>query len=186
MTVSNTTNISTTPTGTANSSAALFSGDSSLTSIQRDMDNILSSSSSSGLSLMQYGLSFNSDGTMSFDSTAFDTTTAKSPTNMANYFSGQTTVDSFGNTHTTDGVFNTLNNYMNNLTGSNGSLTVLTNGLTTAATQLQTNETNMTALINQRYTTMSNQFVAYDTMMTNMTNSFAPLLSTISAAAYGK
>ena len=186
MTVSDTTNISTTPTGTANSSAALFSGNSSLTSIQRDMDNILSSSSSSGLSLMQYGLSFNSDGTMSFDSTAFDTTTAKSPTNMANYFSGQTTVDSFGNTHTTDGVFNTLNNYMNNLTGSNGSLTVLTNGLTTAATQLQTNETNMTALINQRYTTMSNQFVAYDTMMTNMTNSFAPLLSTISAAAYGK
>ena len=172
----------TTTTGTA-STSALFSGDNSLKGIQRAISNILTSSSSSGLSLVQYGLSFNGDGTLSFDSKTFDTTTAKSPANMENYFSGQTTVDSVGNTHTTDGVFNTLNNYMDNLTSSNGVLTLETNGLTSAATMLQTSETKTTASLDQKYATMTTQFAAYDAIMTNMTNSFAPLLSTINSAS---
>lgn len=170
-------------TTTTTSTSALFSGDNSLRSIQKDINHILTSSSSSGLSLMQYGLSFNDDGTLSFDSTTFDTTTAKSPANMENYFSGQTTVDSVGNVHTTDGVFNTLNNYMDNLTSSNGIITLETNGLTSAATKLQVNETKVTDSLNQKYATMSAQFAAYDAIMTNMTNSFAPLLSTINSAS---
>ena len=166
-------------TSTSAPTTPLFLGNSSITGIDRTIKNMLTSSNSSGLSLAQYGLSINQDGTLSFDSTAFDTKMSASPDAMANFFSGQTTVDANGNSSSTDGIFTTLYNYTNGLTSSTGTLTTEASSLTTAATSLQTNLTTSTNSINAKYATMTNQFIAYDAIMTNMTNSFAPLLQTI-------
>ena len=170
-------------TTTAAPTTPLFLGDSSITGIDRTIKNMLTSSNSSGLSLAQYGLSINQDGTLSFDSTAFDTKMAVSPDAMANFFSGQTTVNANGSTSSTNGIFTTLYNYTNNLTSATGALTTEATSLTTAATSLQTNLTSSTNSLNARYATMTSQFIAYDAIMTQMTNSFAPLLQTIKSAS---
>ena len=175
-----------TTTDPTTNTPGLFNGDNSINGISRDIRNILTSSSSIGQSLTQYGLTLNRDGSMSFSSTDFDTKMAANPDAMANYFSGQTTIDTYGNAHTTDGVFNTLYNNINNLTATNGTLTALSTGLTTDATSLQTNKTNTVALLNSKYATMTSQFIAYDAIMTNMTNQFSSLSQQISAAAAGK
>lgn len=188
MTASTNTNLigKSSTTSTKAPTTPLFLGDSSITGIDRNIKNMLTSSNSAGLSLAQYGLNINQDGTLSFDSAAFDTKMATSPTAMANFFSGETTIGANGNSSSTDGIFTTLNNYVNNLTSATGTLTTEATGLTTAATSLQNNLTQATNSLNAKYTAMTNQFVAYDAIMTNMTNSFAPLLSTIQAASYGK
>ena len=166
-------------TSTSAPTTPLFLGDSSITGIDRTIKNMLTSSNSSGLSLAQYGLSINQDGTLSFDSTAFDTKMSASPDAMANFFSGQTTVDANGNSSSTDGIFTTLYNYANNLTSATGTLTTEASSLSTAATSLQTTLTSSTNSLDARYATMTSQFIAYDAIMTQMTNSFAPLLQTI-------
>ncbi len=170
----------------ANNIVGLFNGDSSINGIDRDIKNILTSSSSSGLSLTQYGININRDGTLSFDSKAFDTKMAESPDNMASYFSGKTTVGADGNTSTTDGVFNTLYTNLNNLTKSSGVLANLTTGLTTEATSLTNDKTKATASLNARYDTMTQQFIAYDAIISNLNNQFSSLSQQISMAVSGK
>jgi flagellar hook-associated protein 2 len=174
-----------TQTDATTGTVGLFNGDSSINRLDRDIKNILTSSSSSGLSLVQYGISINRDGTLSFDSSAFDTKMAESPDNMAAYFSGKTTIDSNGNSSTTDGVFNTLYTNLNNLTKSSGVLANLTTGLTTEATSLTSDKTKATDALTARYDTMTQQFIAYDAIISNLNNEFSSLSTQISAYTNG-
>jgi flagellar hook-associated protein 2 len=173
-------------TDTTTGKVGLFNGDSSVNGIDRDIKRILTSSNSSGLSLTQFGININRDGTLSFDSVAFDTKMAASPDTMASYFSGKTTIDTNGNATTTDGVFNTLYTNLNNLTKSSGVLANLTTGLTTEATLLQNNKTTATNSLNARYNTMTQQFIAYDAIISNLNNQFSSLSQQISMAVNGK
>ena len=174
-----------TQTNTTTNVVGLFNGDSSINGIDRAIKNIVTSSNSAGLSLTQYGINVNQDGTLSFDSTAFDTKMAVSPDAMAKYFSGVTTVDSYGNSTRTDGVFNTLYTNLDNLTKSNGVLANLTTGLTTEATFLTNDKTRATDSLNARYSTMTQQFIAYDTIISNLNNQFSTLSQQISMAVNG-
>ncbi len=174
-------------TDTAAGTVGLFNGDSSINGIGRDIRRILTSvDSNTGLGLAQYGLNLNRDGSMSFDSAAFDKKMAESPDAMATYFSGQTTVDANGNTTTTDGVFTTLFNDVKNLTTANGTLSTLSTGLTTQSTSLQSDRQRAIALLNSRYDAMTARFVAYDSIMTNLNNQFSSLQQQITMAVNGK
>lgn len=174
-------------TDTEAGKVGIFNGDNSINSIGRDIRRILTSvDSNTGLGLAQYGIDLNRDGTISFNSTNFDTKMAENPDAMASYFSGSTAVDASGNTTTTDGIFTTLYNNLKNLTSSNGTLTALSGGLTTAATSLQSDKTKALALLNSRYDAMTARFVAYDAIMTNMSNQFSSLQQQISMAISGK
>ena len=165
---------------TTTGTAGLFSNDNSLNRISRDIKNILTSSdSATGLSLAQYGLSINKDGTISFDSTAFDTQTADNPTAMGDFFGGGTEVKASGKSTTFTGIFNTLYDNLNNLTGTDGTLTTMMSGLTTQATDMQTQETSATALLNARYATLTSKFQAYDSMISSLTQSFSSLAQII-------
>lgn len=169
----------------ANNVVGLFNGDSSVNGIDRAIKQIITSMSSSGLSMTQYGIDVNQDGTLKFNSSAFDTKMKENPTAMAEYFSGKTTIDTNGNAKTTEGVFTTLYNNLKNLTKTNGVLDNLTNGLKTEATTLTTDKTKATAALNARYDTMTQQFIAYDAIISNLNNEFSTLSQQISMAVNG-
>ena len=175
-----------TQTDATTGTVGLFNGDSSINGIDRAIKQILTSSSGSGLSLTQYGININRDGTLSFDSSAFDTKMAESPDAMATYFSGKTTIDSNGNSSTTDGIFNTLYTNLNDLTKSSGVLANLTTGLTTEATSLTSDRTRATDALTAKYDTMTQQFIAYDSIISNLNNQFSSLSQQISMAVNGK
>ncbi len=175
-----------TQTDATTGTVGLFNGDSSINGIDRAIKQILTSSSGSGLSLTQYGININRDGTLSFDSSAFDTKMAESPDAMAAYFSGKTTIDSNGNSSTTDGIFNTLYTNLNDLTKSSGVLANLTTGLTTEATSLTSDRTRATDALTAKYDTMTQQFIAYDSIISNLNNQFSSLSQQISMAVNGK
>ena len=166
---------------------ALFQGDSILNSIDRDIKNIVTSiDSKTGLSLAQYGISINQDGTLAFDTAAFNSKMSASTTAMNNYFSGTTTVDANGNTTTTNGIFTTLYNDLNNVTKTGGLIDNLKTGLTNEATSLTTQQTSATDTLNKKYSAMTQQFIAYDTMIATLNNQFSSLSQQISMAAAGK
>ena len=163
-----------------------FSGDSTINSIDRGIKNILTSTDPTGLGLTQYGLSINSDGTLSFDSTAFDTQNAVNPNALSNYFSGGTTVDSNGKSTTSVGVFTTLYNDLDNLTNStSGTLTNFLTGLKTQGTDLQANLTQTTNLLDARYATLTSKFIAYDSAISQLNNSFSALSQQITKTNNG-
>jgi len=171
----------------ANGAIGSYSGDSTLNGIDRAIKNILTSvDPSSGLGLTQYGLNINQDGTLSFDSTGFDTQNTANSNALASYFSGGTTVDAQGKSTTSVGVFNTLHSDLSSLTNTtNGTLTNLFTGLTTQATTLQANKTRATDLLNARYTTLTSKFIAYDAMISKLNNQFSSLAQQISMAVNG-
>ncbi|WP_345993166.1 flagellar filament capping protein FliD [Sulfurimonas sp. HSL-1716] len=174
-------------TDTEAGKVGIFNGDNSINSIGRDIRSILSSvDSNTGLGLAQYGVTLNRDGTLSFDSSTFDTKMAEDPDAMATYFSGSTTVDSNGNTTTTDGVFNTLYDNLKNLTATNGTLTALGDGLTTEGKSLADDRTKALDLLNSKYDTMTARFIEYDSIISNMNNQFSALQQQISMAISGK
>jgi flagellar hook-associated protein 2 len=171
---------------TATNTKALFTGDSTLNGVDRDIKNLINSNDRElGLSLTDYGISVNRDGTLAFDSNAFTTKMEDDPSAMADYFSGVTTVDSYGNTTSTDGIFTSIYDSMNNLTKGNGVLANLTTGLNTEAKNLTTQKTNATDLLTARYNTMTQQFIAYDAMIAKLNSQFSSLSQQISMAING-
>ncbi|MBU0633325.1 flagellar filament capping protein FliD [bacterium] len=173
-------------TDTEAGKVGLFNGDNSLKSIDRAIKRILTSSDSHGLSLTQYGLDVKKDGTISFDSSTFDKKMAEDPEMMANYFSGQTSFGPGGRSIVTKGVFSTLYDDLKNLVAKNGTLTTMTDGLTTEAKSLKEDKEKALASLKSKYDTMTNQFIAYDSIINKMNGKFSSLKQQIEMQINGK
>ncbi|MGD9970902.1 MAG: flagellar filament capping protein FliD [Sulfuricurvum sp.] len=163
----------------------IFNGDNDIKMISREINKILISMNSDGLSLPQFGIDLAEDGTMSFNSSTFTSKFNEDAALSEKFFSGLTTVDNNGNSTTTDGIFTTLNNMLNNYTKSNGILSTLSTASTDAVTKLTAEKTRAQALLDARYETMATRFSMYDTLMTQLTNQFSSLQQQISMAVNG-
>lgn len=163
----------------------IFNGDNDIKMISREINKILISMNSDGLSLPQFGIDLAEDGTMSFNSSTFTSKFNEDAALSEKFFSGLTTVDNNGNSTTTDGIFTSLNNMLNNYTKSNGILSTLSTASSDAVTKLTAEKTRAQALLDARYETMATRFSMYDTLMTQLTNQFSSLQQQISMAVNG-
>lgn len=171
---------------TAAGTKALFSGSFLINSIQNNIASMLSSVNSSGQSLVDYGVTFNRDGSISFDSSTFNAKMQQDPSAMASFFSGSTTVNASGDTVTTKGIFNKLYDYLKNLQSTNGTVTAVNNEI---ASQIQSYEKQKTAdlaLLSSRYSTMTKNFTQYSTLIATLNAQFSSLSYQISAATASK
>lgn len=167
----------------------VFNGDSSITSISRDITRLFTSTNGDGYSLAQFGIDLSEKGTMSFNSATFKTKFNEDTTLSEQFFSGLTTYDDNGNVASQkDGIFTQLNALTTRYLGSYGSDGILDN-LTTASsdavTSLTTDKTKAQALLDARYETMTARFVEYDAIMTKLTSQFSSLQMQIDAMASG-
>lgn len=163
----------------------IFNGDNSINTITREINRLVTSVSSSGLSLPQFGIDLSETGTMSFNSGTFLTKFNADSSASEAFFAGTTTVDSYNNTNTTDGVFTSMNNLIARYTDSNGIISTLTTGSATEFKALSTNKRRSQALLDARYEAMTARFVQYDTIMTKLNNQFASLKTQINMAING-
>ncbi|AFV96458.1 MULTISPECIES: flagellar filament capping protein FliD [unclassified Sulfuricurvum] len=154
----------------------IFNGDNSINAITREINQLVTSLSDSGLSLPQFGIDLSEKGTMSFNSSTFLTKFNAESSAAETFFAGSTTVD---------GLFTSINTLLARYTDNNGIMSTLTNGSTTDLKALNTNKIRSQALLDARYDAMTARFIQYDAIMTKLTNQFASLKTQINMAING-
>jgi len=150
----------------ASSGVGAFKGDTFVKSISEDIKTLILNQDSNGNSLVDYGISVDKTGVMSFDSSVFKSKYAENPTVMQNFFDG---------TSTSDGIFKQLDTKMKGYTGSGKLLSDFSDQLTSSKKLLTDQYDKQKASLDARYNTMTKKFAAYDAMMSKLTNSFSSL-----------
>lgn len=165
-----------TTTDLAAGKVGIFNGDNSINAITREINRLVTSVSSSGLSLPQFGIDLSEKGTMSFNSSTFLTKFNADTSASETFFSGSTTVD---------GLFTSINTLLANYTDTGGIMSTLTAGSTAELKTLNANKIKSQALLDARYDAMTARFIQYDAIMTKLTNQFSSLKTQISMAING-
>ena len=158
----------------------IFQGDSFINGLKRDLSDAVTSRIGNG-SLMDYGIEIDRYGTMTFDSTILESKLETDSESVKTFFTGGT--DNYGNEVT--GFFTSLDDKVKQYTGYNGLLTNFDNGLTKDAQNLADSKARAQASIDTRYEIMTQQFIAYDAMISQLNASFSSLQMAIDAQANG-
>ena len=164
----------------------IFSGNTSIRNLGRELTRTITGSDDKGNSLTQFGINLNKDGTLSFDASTFDKKMSEDPQGVQDFFTGTSTVDQYDNVHTEGGVFDKLNDTLKSYLGTNGNITILGDGLRTEHKSLESNYDRSLALLNARYDTMTQQFIEYDSIISKLNNQFSSLQQQIEMAVNGK
>jgi flagellar hook-associated protein 2 len=164
----------------------IFSGDSSIRNLGRELTRIIMSVDDKGNSLTQFGIDIKQDGTLTFSSSDFDKKMEEDPKNLQKFLTGETTFDEFGNETVVNGVFDDLNNKLKDYIGLNGSFKILGDGLKKEHKSLEDNYERSLKLLNQRYDSMTQQFIEYDAIISQLNNQFAALQQQIQMAINAK
>jgi len=162
----------------------VFNGDSSINTIRRELNKLMTSVNSNGYSLSQFGIDLSETGTMSFNNTTFTSKFNEDKTLAEEFLSGLTTTTTDG-TLTVDGIFTSMNTFLESYVGYGGILSTLTTGASDGLTALNENRTRSQKLLDARYEAMSARFIQYDAIMSRLTNQFSSLKQQIDMAANG-
>ncbi len=155
----------------------VFSSDSFVKSISRELSRAITALSGDGDALINYGLDIDRYGTMTFDSTTFEAKLADDPDAVELYFSGGT--DDDGDSVT--GIFETLDDTMNNYTGYGKLLSNFLNDLETQGTNLSDSYAKAVATLENRYEIMTKRFTAYDAIISAINTQYSALEMMIDA-----
>lgn len=159
----------------------IFNGENSINSITRDINRIMTSMNSKGMSLAHYGIDLKEDGSMSFNSSTFDTK-FKSDTALSETFFSNVADEG----KTEGGVFTKLNTLMERYTGAKGIMNTLTTGSSTELKSLDANKKRTQDLLEARYAAMAARFAQYDSIISKINNQFSSLQQQIQMAVNSK
>ena len=160
----------------------VFSGDTTIRSIGREVTKIITSISQDGSSLTQFGIGLNQDGTMTFSQADFNVQMDEDPAHIESFFSGSSSIDDNGNSTYTEGVFELLNDKLDSYTKINGLFSLLTDGLRTEFNSYQNQHERTLALLDARYETMTQRFIAYDRIINQLNSQSSALTQQIDMA----
>lgn len=163
----------------------IFNGDSSINLITREINELVTSVDSKGLSLAQFGIDLSQEGTMSFSSSTFTSKFNENPTLAENFFSGMTTVNANGSSTRVDGLFTTMTSLLDRYTGVKGMIETLTSNSSNELKTLNEDKKSAQAMLNSRYEVMSARFARYDSLISRLNNQFSSLQQQISMAVNG-
>ncbi|WP_457749345.1 flagellar filament capping protein FliD [Sulfurimonas sp.] len=158
----------------------IFQGDSFVNGLKRDMSGIVTSRfGSNNGSLMDYGIEVDRYGVMSFDSSVLESKLQTDSDSVKTFFAGGT--DTNGNDVT--GFFTNFDDKVKQYTGFGGLLSNFDNGLTSDAQNLADAKTRAQASLDSRYGIMTQQFIAYDAIISQLNASFSSLQQIIDSQA---
>lgn len=152
----------------SSSTVGLLLGNSTMTQVQNQINQVLSASvkGNSIGSLANLGITRQADGTLSIDSATLNSTLSSNPSAVQNLFSGTT------------GYGTTLNNALNVFTtSSSGIIPAQITSINSQLTQLQTEQTALTARMAVYQQQLQAQYTNLDTMMSSL-NSTSSYLTT--------
>jgi len=158
----------------------VFQGDSFVNSFKRSISDSVTSRFN-GDSLVNYGIEVDRYGVMSFDKSAFEAKLNDDQDSVKSFFTGETD----DNGVETKGFFVSFNDNLKEYTKYDGLLTNFDNGLTKDAQNLSDARARAQASLDSRYNIMTQQFIAYDSMISQMNNSFSSLQMMIDSETKG-
>jgi flagellar hook-associated protein 2 len=162
-----------TKNSTDSSERGIFAGESTFTSLQRDLRGMMDKVGGGVGTLYDYGFDIDKDGTLSIDKTAFTKKLDVNASNVEIFFSGGDFENTDGSTTTIDGAFAELTDNTYSYTRFNGMLDNYKTFLDDNKTSLEESKTKATQRLDSKYETMKKQFAAYDAMIAQLNNSSA-------------
>ncbi|MCD6259493.1 MAG: flagellar filament capping protein FliD [Helicobacteraceae bacterium] len=164
----------------------IFSNESFIKSISREMSSMLSSMTVGGKSLTglghettnvagdpvtHYVFDLSRDGRLSFNSSNLESMLDDDPESLRGFFSGTTDADGVH----TPGLFDMMDEKLLGYTGSGKMFSNFETSLETAAKNLSQSRIDSIKSLDMRYATMSSRFAAYDSMISQINAQFASL-----------
>lgn len=149
--------------------AGILLGDTTLTSVQRQISGLLSSKvpGNSIGSLAALGITRAADGTMSLDSDKLASSLKGSPAAVQDLFAGP------------NGYAMRLNTSLDAFTSSSGVIATRQQSLNDSLTKLNTQQTQLDARMTVYETQLRNQYTALDTLMSSLNNTSSYLTSAL-------
>lgn len=165
-----------------NGKVGIFNGDSSIRSIGREITRMITSVDTNGNSLAAFGIELSEKGTMSLNEADFNTKMDADSDNVGYFFSGRTTVDANDVATHEDGIFETLNEKLLSFTKSDGLFSLLNSGLETGFKSLQAQHERTLASLTARFDTMTQRFIAFDSLINRLNSQSSALTQQIDMA----
>ena len=150
---------------TDSSTRGIFSGDSSIKSMKRAIQDMIYSVAGGVGSMEDYGFTVDRDGKMSVDSTVFNAKLDENPTNVEAFFTGGDYTQTDGSVVALSGAFTGFYDIANGYTKTNGDLDNIKNSLTATISSLEESKISATERLDAKYAIMKKQFAAYDLMI---------------------
>lgn len=149
--------------------AGILLGDTTLTSVQRQISSLLSSKvPGNGIgSLAALGITRAADGTMSLDSDRLTSTLKSNPDAVKDLFAGP------------NGYATRLNTSLDAFTSSSGVIATRQQSLNDSLTKLNTQQIQLDARMTVYETQLRNQYTALDTLMSSLNNTSSYLTSAL-------
>lgn len=149
--------------------AGVLLGDTTLTSVQRQISSVLSGAvKGNGIgTLANLGITRNADGTLSLDTDKLATAFQSNASAVKDLFTG------------TNGYANTLNTAINTYTSSSGIIATRMDSLNNTLTQLSQQQTALNARMATYQTQLQNQYTQLDTLMSTLNNTSSYLTTAL-------
>lgn len=157
-----------TKSSTDSKTRGIFSNNSGVRSLQRQLKDMVSSIGGEGGNLFDYGFDVAKDGTLSIDKTAFEKKLDKNPKNVQAFFSGGNFTKSNGNVVNIPGTFTGFYDLVNGYTKTNGGLSVIKESITNRISSLKDRKLSATESLTAKYEIMKKQFTAYNAIISKL------------------
>ncbi len=162
-----------TKNSTDSSERGIFSGESSMKSLQSSLRAMMDNVGGGVGTIYDYGFDIDKDGTLTIDKDVLNEKIDENPSNVEAFFSGGEFENSDGSTTTVDGIFVEMDTTVQSYTEYNGMLDNFKNYLDDSLTSLNDRKIKAQERLDAHYETLKQQFAAYDAMIARFDNSAA-------------
>ncbi len=151
----------------------IFSGESTMKSMQSALRSIMDTAGSEVGTLYEYGFDIDKDGRLSIDKTVFNAKMDDNPSNVEAFFSGGDFTNADGTITAVNGAFNDLFTIADDYTKFNGTLDQFKSYLDDGISSLEDRKLSATERLDAKYEILKQQFAAYDAMIAKLNNASA-------------
>ncbi|QSZ40747.1 flagellar filament capping protein FliD [Sulfurimonas aquatica] len=162
----------------------IFSVDSTIKSMKRDIENMLINISSGAGAMEDYGFEIDKDGKMSIDKTLLEDQLDTNAVNVQSFFAGGTFITNdpnVGDSVELEGAFVQMFTTMDAYAGYNGTLDQFEADITDKISTLEDRKMIATERLDSKYEIMAKQFAAYDSLI-NKFNAASDVFTQLVAA----
>jgi len=150
---------------TDSSTRGIFSNESSIKSMKRNIEDMISSISGDGGTMIDYGFSVDRDGVMTIDKTVLNDQLDADSGNVAAFFKGGDYTKADNSVVTLDGAFNSFYDIVNGYTKTNGGLDLMSDSIGENISSLEDRKTAAIDRLDAKYEIMKKQYTAYNALI---------------------
>lgn len=148
----------------------IFSGESTIKSMLRELENMFSVVGGGVGTMSDYGFDMDENGKLSIDKDVLNTKLDENSANVEAFFSGGTFTNPDLSTTTVTGIFGEMSTMVGAYTDYNATLDQYKDFINDSISALEDRKTTMTERLDARYEILKKQYAAYDAMIAKLNN----------------